>query len=275
MVVTSADRIAEVRRAADAIASWTGGVTPRALVILGSGLGSVAEAMQAKSERTFSELPGFAEASVPGHDGRFALGSIGGVPVLAMRGRLHLYEGHSADRVVLPVRAAALLGCRTLIATNAAGAVREDLPAGRPMLITDHIAFLVENVLAGPNLDELGPRFPNMSEAYSARLQALARAVAAEQGVVLAEGVYAAVPGPSFETPAEVRALRALGADAVGMSTVSEVIAARHAGMDVLAFSFITNAAAAPEHEHGGVLSASAEGAAVLAGLVTAIIGRL
>jgi inosine/guanosine/xanthosine phosphorylase family protein len=270
------ERMYAVREASEAIASWAPGFTPDVLVVLGSGLDSVLDRLEVVAEHPFTDLPGFAPSNVAGHAGRFVLGRLGGTGVMAMLGRLHLYEGHPVDRVVLPVRAAALLGCRTLIATNAAGGIRAGLHVGQPMLITDHInLFFGVNPLAGANLDELGPRFPVMAEAYAPRLLALAREVAGEQGADLAEGVYAAVPGPSYETPAEVRALRALGADAVGMSTVPEVIAARHAGMDVAAFSVITNVAADVAHGHEDVLAASATGAPLLASLLAAIIERL
>lgn len=267
-------RMDAVHEAAEAIESWAPGFAPEALVILGSGLGEVVEEMRVTAERPFEDLPGFAASAVAGHAGRFVLGELGGRRVVAMLGRLHLYEGHSADEVVLPVRAVALLGCRVLLATNAAGAIREGLRSGQPMLVTDHLNLLGVSPLTGPNLDELGPRFPAMRDAYSPRLRTLAREAAAEAVVELAEGVYAAVPGPSYETPAEVRALRTLGADAVGMSTVPEVLAARHAGMEVAALSLITNVASTA-HGHADVLASAEAGAPVLASLVTAIIKRL
>lgn len=269
------DHMALVRAAADAMSSWTGGAVPRVMVVLGSGLGGVADAIAASAEAPFSAMPGFADSGVAGHAGRFVFGHLENVPVLAMVGRLHLYEGHPVERVVLPVRAAAVLGCEVFIATNAAGGVSDRLSVGQPMILTDHINLLGVNPLTGPNLDVLGVRFPPMSDAYSERLQVLAVQVAAEQGVDLAEGVYAAVPGPNYETDAEVRALRVLGADAVGMSTVPEVIAARHAGMEVAAFSLIANVAAGVEHGHDDVLAASSAGAPVLAELLTGMIARL
>jgi inosine/guanosine/xanthosine phosphorylase family protein len=269
-------RIAAVHEAAETMASWAPGFEPEALVVLGSGLGAVVDAMDVAVDRPFGDLPGYAASNVVGHAGRFLLGEVAGRRVIAMLGRLHLYEGHPIDQVVLPVRAAALLGCRAVLATNAAGGVRAGLKPGQPMLVTDHInLFLGVNPLTGPNLDELGERFPVMAGAYSPRLLALARELAAEQGGDLAEGVYAAVPGPSYETPAEVRALRALGADAVGMSTVPEIIAARHAGMECAAFSLITNVAADVAHGHTDVLDAAAQGAPVLAGLLTGMLQRL
>jgi inosine/guanosine/xanthosine phosphorylase family protein len=268
-------RMGAVRDAADTMRSWSPGFAPEALVVLGSGLGGVVDAMTILAERPFSALPGFATSAVVGHAGRFMLGELAGRRVVAMLGRLHLYEGHQVDQVVLPVRAAALLGARALIATNAAGGIREGLVLGRPMLVTDHLNLLGVSPLTGPNLEDLGTRFPAMAEAYSPRLLAIARDLAAEQGIELAEGVYAAVPGPSYETPAEVRALRTLGADAVGMSTVPEVIVARHAGMEVAALSLISNVASDVSHGHGGVLTSAEAGAPVLAALLTAIIERL
>lgn len=269
------ERMQAVRAAADTIRGWAPGFEPEVLVVLGSGLDGVVEGMRVVAERPFAELPGFASSSVVGHAGRFVLGEIAGRCVIAMLGRLHLYEGHPADQVVLPMRAAAVLGCRVLIATNAAGGVRQDLRVGGAMLVTDHLNLLGTTPLAGPNLDDLGPRFPVMTGAYSPRLQELARELALERGIDLAEGVYAAVPGPSYETPAEVRALRTLGADAVGMSTVPEVLAARHAGMECAAFSLVANVAADASHGHSDVLASAEAGAPLLASLLTAIISRL
>ncbi|HEY3317416.1 MAG TPA: purine-nucleoside phosphorylase [Coriobacteriia bacterium] len=268
-------RMTAVLDAAEAMRSWAPGFAPEALVVLGSGLGGVVEDMRVAAEEPFASLPGFATSAVAGHAGRFLLGEVAGRRVIAMMGRLHLYEGHPVDQVVLPVRAVAALGCRVLLATNAAGGISAGMRVARPMLVTDHLNLLGVNPLTGPNLEDLGTRFPVMAGAYSPRLLAMARGLAAERGIELAEGVYAAVPGPSYETPAEVRALRALGADAVGMSTVPEVIAARHAGMEVAAFSLISNVAADIAHGHEGVLAAAEAGAPVLASLLTGIIERL
>jgi inosine/guanosine/xanthosine phosphorylase family protein len=269
------ERLIAARDAADAMRAWAPGFEPEALVVLGSGLGGIVEAMDVVADKPFPALPGFSASAVAGHAGRFVLGKVAGRRVIAMMGRLHLYEGHPIDQVVLPVRAAALMGCPVLLATNAAGGIRADLTIGQPMMLTDHISLFGPNPLTGPNIEELGTRFPVMAEAYSPRLLALAREIAAAEGIRLAEGVYAAVPGPSYETPAEVRALRSLGADAVGMSTVPEVIAARHAGMEVAAFSLISNVAADVAHGHVDVLEATSSGAPVLEALLTAIISRL
>lgn len=269
------ERMAAIRHAANELEQMGGGLVPEALVVLGSGLSDVVKGIDVWAEAPFDRLPGFAGSNVVGHAGRFIFGKAGTTPVMVMMGRLHLYEGHSADRVVLPIRAAALQGCRVLVATNAAGGIEPELAVGQTMMLTDHINLLGVNPLFGPNLDELGERFPPMADAYSPRLRELSRAVAAEQGMGLAEGVYAAVPGPNYETAAEIRHLRAIGADAVGMSTVPEVIAARHAGMEVAAFSLIANVAGAVHDSHEHVLAAVEAGTPPLTSLLTAILSRL
>jgi inosine/guanosine/xanthosine phosphorylase family protein len=269
------ERLSAIRHAAGELDAMSGGIRPRALVILGSGLGGVVDEMDVVAEAPFSALPGFAGSSVVGHAGRFVFGTLGGTPVLAMMGRIHLYEGHPADRVVLPVRAAHLLGCSVLIATNAAGGIAPGLRVGQTMMITDHINLMGANPLTGPNIEELGTRFPPMADAYSPRLGAIARELAAAAGADLAEGVYAGVPGPNYETPAEIGYLRTIGADAVGMSTVPEVIAARHCGLEVAGFSLIANVAGEMSDSHEHVLAAVEAGAPVLASLVAGILARL
>ena len=268
-------RMIAVRLAAARLREMCGGVVPAALVVLGSGLSGVVDAMDVSTELPFGELPGFAASAVAGHAGKLVFGHVGATPVLVMMGRLHLYEGHPVDQVVLVVRAAALLGCKVLIVTNAAGGITADLHVGQTMLIADHINLLGANPLFGPNLEEIGTRFPPMAGAYSARLNLLAITAAGELEMDLAQGVYAAVPGPSYETVAEVRALRALGADAVGMSTVPEVIAGVHAGMEVAGFSLIANVAADVGHGHADVLEAVGSGAPLLTSLLAAILARL
>ena len=218
--------------------------TPDVCIVLGSGLGDFADRVEQARSLSYAEIPGFAPTSVAGHKGRLVLGSIGDRQVAVLQGRFHYYEGHPIQQVVLPIRAMRALGVRTLLLTNAAGGINEGFTPGDLMMITDHINFSGVNCLRGPNEDDLGPRFPDMSHAYSPALQEKLRAAARQSGVPLQEGVYAYMTGPSFETPAEIRALRALGADAVGMSTVHEAVAAVHCGMETAAVSCVTNMAA-------------------------------
>ena len=220
-------------------------------IVLGSGLDILGGDFEVDDDLAFTAVPHCLPATVAGHAGRLLRARLKGVPFLVMRGRLHYYEGLPLSAVVFPIRVLARLGVRTLVLTNAAGAVNHELGPGDLMLVTDHLNLLGANPLRGPNLDELGPRFPAMTAAYSRELARLAREAGARAGVELREGVYAAVAGPSYETLAESRLLRQMGADAVGMSTVPEVIAARHAGMSVLALSCIANRVgdgAAPDH---------------------------
>jgi purine-nucleoside phosphorylase len=219
------------------------GLEPTVGVVLGSGLGAFADALDDAVSLPFHELPHFPRASVAGHSGALVLGRSGGVAVAALKGRVHYYEGHSLDAVVFPVRVVARLGARVLVVTNAAGAINPEYRPGQLMLLRDHINLL-GNPLVGPNDDALGPRFPDMSEVYDSRLRGLGRKACAAAGAVAHEGVYIAVTGPSYETPAEIRMARTMGADAVGMSTVPEVIAARHMGLRVLGLSCLTNMAA-------------------------------
>jgi xanthosine phosphorylase len=214
---------------------------PRVGVILGSGLGAVADAVADPVVVGYRELPGFPQPTVAGHAGRAVLGRISGVPVAVLQGRAHLYEGGDVEALRAPVRALKAAGAEILILTNAAGSLRTDVGPGRLMAITDHINLTGFNVLAGPNDDAVGPRFPPMRDAYDPALLDELRAAASELGIGLAEGVYLAVSGPSFETAAEIRAFGVLGADAVGMSTVHETTLARHCGMRVAAVSVITN----------------------------------
>ncbi len=214
--------------------------TPEILAVLGSGLGALADAVEAPISIPFQDLPGLPAAGVGGHEGRFVAGMLEGRRVLIQAGRYHFYEGHPAGVVLAPVRAAAVLGVPTLLVTNAAGGVSPDFGPGTLMLIRDHLNLMGRNPLVGPGAPG-EPRFPDMSVAYDADLRALARRTAEELGIPLEEGVYAAVSGPSYETPAEVRMIGLLGGDAVGMSTVPEVIVARARGMRVLGISLITN----------------------------------
>jgi purine-nucleoside phosphorylase len=216
-------------------------VAPDVAVILGTGLGGLADEMRVATRIPYEEIPGFPVATVESHAGRLLLGTLAGRQVVAMQGRFHRYEGYSLQQIAFPVRVLHALGARLLIVSNACGGMHPLWSPGDLMLIADHINLLGDNPLVGPNDDRLGPRFPDMSDAYDAQLRVLARAVALEQGITLREGVYVAVPGPNLETRAEYRMLRALGADVVGMSTVPEVIAAVHAGMRVLGVSIITD----------------------------------
>jgi purine-nucleoside phosphorylase len=219
---------------------------PRIGIILGTGLGGVAEKIQNPIVIPYQELPDWPVSTVMGHTGQLVIGDLEGQPVLAMQGRIHYYEGYSMQQVTLPVRVMQRLGTEILIVTNAAGAIHPDFVPGDLMLITDNLNLAGMsglNPLIGPNLDEFGPRFPDMSQAYDRQLCALARKVASENKLLLREGVYAGLSGPSFESPADLRFLRIAGADAVGMSTVSEVIIARHGGTRVLGFSGISNKA--------------------------------
>ena len=230
----------EVETAAAAVAA-RGGADARVGVILGSGLGRLADEIDVADAIPYGEIPSFPLSTVEGHAGRLLVGTLRGVPVLAMQGRFHLYEGYSARQVTLPVRVMGTLGVRTLVVSNAAGGMHPLMRRGDLMLLTDHINLQAANPLTGPNVDAWGPRFPDMSEPYSRRLRDLAEASAMQRGIVLRQGVYAAVAGPNLESPAEYRFLRAIGADAVGMSTVPEVIAGRHMGMECLAVSVITD----------------------------------
>ncbi|HOS96345.1 MAG TPA: purine-nucleoside phosphorylase [Deltaproteobacteria bacterium] len=212
-----------------------------AAIILGTGLGVMEKAIDVHAAVPYEKIPGFPVSTVTGHAGRLLKASLGGKDILVMSGRCHLYEGYGAEAVTFPIRVFRLLGIQNLLISNAAGGLRKDLVPGSAMLITDHINLTGTNPLIGPNRDALGPRFPDMTQPYSRRLADLARKRAREKSMELHEGVYIQVPGPSLETAAETRMLQRLGAHAVGMSTVMEVIQAVHCGMEVLAVSAITN----------------------------------
>lgn len=219
-------------------------VKPEVGMILGSGLGVLADLLENPTVIAYKDIPHFPVSTVEGHAGDLVVGTIKGKPVVIMKGRFHGYEGYGAETVTFPVRVMKKLGVSKLVVTNAAGGVNTSYEVGDLMLIKDHINATGRNPLIGPNLNELGVRFPDMSEAYSNRLRNLAKQVASEQGVKLQEGVYYGLMGPTYETPAEIRMIRTLGGDSVGMSTVQEVIVARHAGIEVLGFSCISNMAA-------------------------------
>lgn len=217
---------------------------PKAAIVLGSGLGDYAEAVRVEYELPYGEIDGFPVSTVPGHAGKFIFGFIDEIPVVCMKGRVHYYEGYPVSDVVLPTRLMKLMGAQILFLTNAAGGVNTSFHAGDLMLIRDHISVFAPNPLIGANIDELGVRFPDMSTIYDRKLQQLIRGTARENGIYLQEGVYAQLTGPSFESPAEIRMMRTLGCDAVGMSTVVEAIAANHMGMKVCGISCISNLAA-------------------------------
>ena len=235
---------AQYQESADAIRARIGAFKPDVAMVLGSGLGFLGDVVENAVAVPYGDIPYFKVSTAPGHKGQLVFGQLNGKNVAVMQGRMHHYEGYSYEEVAYAVRVLRLLGCETLIVTNAAGCVRTDWQAGDLMLITDHIKMFSESPLRGENLPEFGVRFPDATHLYTVRLQELARQVAAEQGVLLREGVYFYCYGPQYETPAEVRAARVLGADAVGMSTAPEAIVAGHCGMEVLGFTLLSNMAA-------------------------------
>lgn len=236
--------IDQYQQSAEYLRSRLDGFAPELLLILGSGLGGLAEQVERPLYIPYGDVPYFKKSTAMGHAGRFVAGMLGGKRALLMQGRLHVYEGHTMEEVAYPVRVAKLLGIETLVVTNAAGGVNLELKGGKLMLIRDYIKFTLDNPLMGPNLPEFGPRFPDMTYVFDRNLRETFKAVAAAQGESVAEGVYFYMTGPQYETPAEIRAIRALGGDAVGMSTVPEVIAANHCGMKILGVSLVTNMAA-------------------------------
>lgn len=234
----------KVQEAAQYLRQHLPGRQPEVALILGSGLGDLVEELQGAIKIAYREIPHFPVSTVQGHQGYWVSGRLEGIEVICLQGRVHPYEGYGMQEVVFPVRVLGELGVGKLLVTNAAGGINLDFQPGDLMLISDHINFMFRNPLVGPNEDSWGPRFPDMSTAYDATWRQKAREVAGRLGITLREGTYIAVLGPSYETPAEIRAFRRLGADAVGMSTVPEVIAARHMGMRVLGISCISNMAA-------------------------------
>ena len=216
---------------------------PQIALVLGSGLGAFADSIKKTAEIDYKDIEGFPQSTVEGHKGRFVFGYIDNVPIVCMQGRVHYYEGYDIKDVVLPTRLMAMLGAKVLFLTNASGGINKGFSAGDLMILTDHIASFVPNPLIGANIDELGTRFPDMSEVYDKVLVNIIKETAKENGIRVQQGVYAQLTGPSFETPAEIRMLRSFGADAVGMSTVVEAIAARHAGVRVCGISCISNLA--------------------------------
>ena len=217
---------------------------PEVGIVLGSGLGAFGEKIEKVAEIAYGDIPGFPVSTAPGHAGRFLFGYVEKTPVAVMQGRVHMYEGYSGADVAMPARLLKLMGAKILFLTNASGGIRSDLDAGDLMMLTDHIGFFIPNPLIGENIDELGVRFPDMSEVYDKALRTALRAAAEKNGIELKEGVYVQYSGPSFETPADIRMLGRLGADAVGMSTAVEAMAARHCGLRVCAVSCVANKAA-------------------------------
>jgi len=236
--------LALIERCAGMLRQRHTGAMPKTALILGTGLGRFGADMSVESVIPYSAMPGFPQSTAPGHEGRFLIGSANGLPLICMQGRLHLYEGYSAPLLAVPIRVLKTLGVDRLIVTNAAGSLRPDMPVGSLMMITDHINLSGQNPLTGPNADAFGPRFHDVTGAYTPDLQEKLVPAAAQIGITLHSGVYIQVSGPNFETPAEITAFARLGADAVGMSTVPEVLVASHAGMEVAGLSVITNLAA-------------------------------
>lgn len=237
---------------------------PEIAIILGSGLGPLAAGVEGPVRLPYGDIPHFRASTVAGHAGELIAGSLSGRRVLVMNGRFHFYEGHSMETVTLPVRVFSRLGIKNLIVTNAAGGIKDSLNPGSIMLISDHLGFMCPSPLIGPNLDGFGPRFSDMTDVYTPELRELARSVANRLGLSVQEGVYCYFRGPQYETPAEIRAVRALGADAAGMSTVPEAIVARHCGMRILGISLITNKAAGLggsrlSHEEVGEIARNSE----------------
>jgi purine-nucleoside phosphorylase len=267
-----------VDEAVAAVRKRAGGGVPDVAIVLGSGLGDFAGQLKDAVSIPYGDLPHWPASKVIGHDGRLVIGTLGGKRVAALAGRAHVYEGHDLRTVTFATRVIGRLGVKILILTNAAGGVNVELTPGMLMVMDDHINLIGSNPLVGPNEDAFGARFPDMSEVYSKRLRALADSVAGAQGLRIGHGIYVALHGPSYETPAEIRFLRTIGADAVGMSTVPEAIVARHMGVEVLGISCITNAAAGvlPQPlNHAEVMDVAKRVRGAFAALLEGIIARL
>jgi xanthosine phosphorylase len=267
-----------VTAAADVVSGRARGFAPRAGLMLGSGLGDLAERLDDRVEIPYGELPGFHSAGLAGHAGALVLGRLAGREVAIFAGRWHVYQGIAGDAITTPIRTLKALGAELLVLTNAAGSLRPDAGPGSLVCITDHINMLGFNPLTGPNDDSAGPRFPSLRDAYDPELRARLHRAAKALGITLRDGVYLAVAGPSFETPAEIRAFRALGADLVGMSTIPEVIAARHCGLRVAAVSVVTNLAegmGGEELSHDQTLRVAKQGAEQLGPLIERFLGDL
>ena len=266
-----------IRQTADYIRKEVG-ATPEIAIILGTGLGDLANQIEVTKEIDYKDIPNFPISTVEGHSGKLIFGNLGGKYVMAMKGRFHYYEGYDMKQVTFPVRVMKEIGVKTLFVSNAAGGMNKEFVVGDVMVITDHINLFPENPLRGKNYEELGPRFPAMTEAYSKRLVALADGIASEEGMRLMHGVYVGTPGPTFETPAEYEYFRIIGGDAVGMSTVPEVIVANHTGMEVFGVSVITDLGGkditqVPSHEE--VQQAAVKAQPTVVKLVTTLVERL
>jgi purine-nucleoside phosphorylase len=251
---------------------------PEVALILGSGLGDYVKQVQVEATVAYSDIEGFPVSTVPGHKGRFVFGYVKKVPVVIMQGRVHYYEGYDMADVVLPVRLMKMMGAKVLFLTNAAGGVNSDFSAGELMLIKDHISSFVPSPLIGPNIDELGTRFPDMSDIYNKELRVMIKKAAKKLGIPLQKGVYLQLTGPAYESPAEIRMCRLLGADAVGMSTACEAVAANHMGMKICGISFISNLACGMTDEplsHKEVQEAADRVAPLFEKLVTESIGMI
>jgi len=246
-------------------------------IVLGSGLGAFAEDLTEATEIRYDEIPGFARSTVEGHAGRLVIGRVGGVTVAAMQGRFHFYEGYSLEEVTFPIRVLKLLGVRTLVLTNAAGTLKIDFSPGSLMVISDHLNLLGDNPLRGENDERFGPRFPDLTSVYARRLQDIVIEEAGAMGLEVRRGIYAALSGPSYETPAEIHMLRGLGADVVGMSTVPEAIVARHMDMQVVGISCITNLAAGVSDkpiDHSQVMAIGQRVRGDFTTLLSRVVGR-
>jgi purine-nucleoside phosphorylase len=251
---------------------------PKIALVLGSGLGAFADEFADATRIPYARIPHFPRSTAVGHAGQLVIGKVEGVEVAGMQGRVHLYEGYSAQEVTFPIRVFARLGVKAVILTNAAGGIKKEFTQGRLVVISDHINLQGANPLSGPNADKFGPRFPDMTNAYDKRFREVTLAAGRRLGIDLGEGVYAALAGPSYETPAEIRYLRSIGADLVGMSTVPEVIAARHSGMRALGISCVTNAAAGvldQPLDHKEVLETAERVKSEFIGLLRAVIPQI
>lgn len=265
-------------RCADQVRTRIGDFEPRIALVLGSGLGSLAETMDVVAKVPYREIDGMPVSTAPGHAGQFLFGYVGGVPVVCMQGRLHYYEGYDVHDVVLPTRIMGLLGAKTLFLTNAAGGLNPDWEPPTLMVISDHVLFSVPNPLIGPNIDELGTRFPDLSNLYDPAIRQILLRKGAEMGLPMKEGIYVQFSGPSYETPAEVRILGKLGIGAVGMSTAVEAIAAGHMGMKVCGISCITNKGSGlsqKELNHAEIVEAGEIIGARFSALVTAVLPEI